>query len=62
MALAALEAVVHVEGRSGKRQIAFAEFHRLPQDAPQRDNQLAVDELVVAIELPPRPSPTITVI
>jgi len=53
VALAALEAVVHVEGRSGKRQIAFAEFHRLPQDAPQRDNQLAVDELVVAIELPP---------
>lgn len=53
VALAALEAVVHVEGRSGKRQIAFAEFHRLPQDAPQRDNQLADDELVVAIELPP---------
>lgn len=53
VALAALEAVVHVEGRAGKRRIEFADFHRLPGDAPQRDNQLADDELVTAIELPP---------
>jgi len=53
VALAALEAVVHVQGRTGKRQIPFADFHRLPQDTPERDNQLAIDELVTAIELPP---------
>ncbi|WP_285425004.1 xanthine dehydrogenase family protein subunit M [Pseudomonas sp. efr-133-TYG-103a] len=53
VALAALEAVVHVEGRAGKRTIEFADFHRLPEDAPQRDNQLADDELITAIELPP---------
>jgi xanthine dehydrogenase YagS FAD-binding subunit len=52
VALAALQAVVHVEGRSGKRRIEFADFHRLPGDAPQRDNQLGDDELVTAIELP----------
>ena len=53
VALAALEAVVHVKGPSGERQIPFADFHRLPEDTPERDNQLAVDELVTGIELPP---------
>ncbi|MEE5128849.1 xanthine dehydrogenase family protein subunit M [Pseudomonas alliivorans] len=52
VAMAALEAVVHVEGRAGRRAIEFADFHRLPGDAPQRDNQLADDELITAIELP----------
>ena len=52
VALAALEAVVHVLGRGGARTIEFADFHRLPGDAPQRDNQLADDELITAIELP----------
>ncbi|MCX2887708.1 MULTISPECIES: FAD binding domain-containing protein [Pseudomonas] len=53
VALAALEAVVHVEGPNGARQIPFADFHRLPHDTPERDNQLAVAELVTSIELPP---------
>jgi xanthine dehydrogenase YagS FAD-binding subunit len=52
VALAALDAVVHVEGRAGKRSIEFADFHRLPGDAPERDNQLADDELITAVELP----------
>ncbi|RMN47237.1 FAD binding domain-containing protein, partial [Pseudomonas syringae group genomosp. 3] len=52
VALAALDAVVHVEGRAGKRTIEFADFHRLPGDEPQRDNLLAADELITAIELP----------
>lgn len=52
VALAALDAVVHVQGRAGQRTIEFADFHRLPGDAPQRDNQLADDELITAVELP----------
>ncbi|WP_460120673.1 FAD binding domain-containing protein [Pseudomonas sp. S2_C03] len=52
VALAALCATVHVQGRSGVRSIEFADFHRLPGDTPERDNQLADDELVTAIELP----------
>jgi xanthine dehydrogenase YagS FAD-binding subunit len=52
VALAALEAVVHVQGRGGARSIEFADFHRLPGEAPERDNQLADDELITAIELP----------
>ncbi|MDB5980122.1 MAG: Periplasmic aromatic aldehyde oxidoreductase, binding subunit YagS [Pseudomonas sp.] len=52
VALAALDAVVHVQGRNGEREIAMADFHRLPGKEPQRDNQLADDELITAIELP----------
>ena len=53
VALAALEAVVHVEGRDGPRAIPFADFHRLPGDTPERDANLRPDEVIVAVELPP---------
>jgi len=54
VALAALEAVVHVTGKNGGRAIPFADFHRLPGDTPHRDTSLQADELVTAIELPAR--------
>src|SRR5262249_55752257 len=54
VALAALEAKVHVTGPRGERAIAFADFHRLPGDTPERDTNLAHDEIVTAVELPPR--------
>jgi xanthine dehydrogenase YagS FAD-binding subunit len=50
--LAVLEAKVHVAGPRGERAIAFADFHRLPGDTPQRDTNLEADELVTSIELP----------
>ncbi len=52
VALAALEAVVIVAGPQGERRIDFADFHRLPGDTPERDNVLADDELILAVELP----------
>jgi xanthine dehydrogenase YagS FAD-binding subunit len=52
VALAALEAKVHVSGPSGERSIALTDFHRLPGDTPQRDSNLASDEIITAIELP----------
>ncbi len=52
VALAALDAKVHVTGRSGERTIAFAEFHRLPGDKPQIDSTLRPDEIITAVELP----------
>jgi xanthine dehydrogenase YagS FAD-binding subunit len=52
VALAALEAKVHVMGPAGVRSIAFAEFHRLPGDTPQQDTNLRRDEIVTAVELP----------
>jgi xanthine dehydrogenase YagS FAD-binding subunit len=54
VALAALEAKVHVAGPSGERAIAFADFHRLPGDTPQRDTNLEPNEIITAIELPAR--------
>jgi xanthine dehydrogenase YagS FAD-binding subunit len=54
VALAMLEAQVHVTGVRGDRVIAFADFHRLPGDTPQRDSNLNPDEIITAIELPPR--------
>jgi xanthine dehydrogenase YagS FAD-binding subunit len=54
VALAALEAKVHVAGPSGERTIAFADFHRLPGDTPERDTNLERNEIVTAVELPPR--------
>ncbi len=51
VALAALSAVVEVEGPQGKRDIPFADFHRLPGDRPESDNTLAQGEMVVAVRL-----------
>lgn len=53
VALAALDAVVKVQDKSGKeRSIAFKDFHRLPGDTPEIDNSLAHGELVTSIEIP----------
>ncbi len=52
VAMAALEAVIVIESRDGKRRIAFEDLHRLPGDDPSQDTTLACDDLIVAIELP----------
>jgi len=52
VALAALEAKVHVAGPAGERTIAFADFHRLPGNTPERDTNLRADEIVTAVALP----------
>lgn len=55
VALAALDAVVHVRSARGERRIPVVDFHRLPGMTPDRDTNLARDELIVAVELPPSP-------
>jgi Aerobic-type carbon monoxide dehydrogenase, middle subunit CoxM/CutM homologs len=52
VALAALDAVVHVIGPSGTRVLLMTEYHRLPGDRPEVDTNLAHDEIVTAVELP----------
>lgn len=52
VALAALEARIHVAGPAGERALAIADFHRLPGDTPQRDTNLDPREIVTAVELP----------
>ncbi|HUI98546.1 MAG TPA: xanthine dehydrogenase family protein subunit M [Xanthobacteraceae bacterium] len=54
VAMALLEATVHVTGPAGDRTIPFADFHRLPGDTPQRDTNLAAGEIITAVELPPQ--------
>jgi xanthine dehydrogenase YagS FAD-binding subunit len=54
VALAALDAKVHVAGPAGQRSIAFPDFHRLPGDTPERDTNLQPSEIVTAVELPAR--------
>ena len=54
VAMATLEAVVHVSGPAGPRAIPLAELHRLPGDTPERDTTLGRGEIITAIELPPR--------
>src|SRR5262249_14078324 len=39
-------------GTHGERSIPFADFHRLPADAPHIDTNLRADEIITAIELP----------
>jgi xanthine dehydrogenase YagS FAD-binding subunit len=54
VALAALDARVLVTGAGGERSLAFGDFHRLPGDTPQLDSNLKPDELITAVELPPK--------
>ncbi|MDP7724973.1 xanthine dehydrogenase family protein subunit M [Mycobacterium sp. TY814] len=55
VALAILDAVVHVESPAETRVIPIGEFFRLPHDDPQHDNSTRPGELITGIELPPSP-------
>ncbi|MCY7349040.1 MAG: xanthine dehydrogenase family protein subunit M [Pyrinomonadaceae bacterium] len=53
IALAALDAVVKVQGADGvERSIMFTDFHRLPENNPEKDTNLNHGDLITAIELP----------
>jgi xanthine dehydrogenase YagS FAD-binding subunit len=53
VALTALEATVHVQGREGARTLPIPGLHRLPEDEPHRDTMLDPGELITALELAP---------
>ncbi|WP_242138873.1 xanthine dehydrogenase family protein subunit M [Sphingomonas sp. TREG-RG-20F-R18-01] len=55
VALAALDATVHLQGNGGRRTLPFTELHRLPGDTPEFDTVLDHGELITAIELPAMP-------
>jgi xanthine dehydrogenase YagS FAD-binding subunit len=52
VAMAALDATVLIAGRKGQRRLPFIDFHRLPGNTPEIDNNLAKDELILAVEIP----------
>lgn len=55
VALVALDATVLVSGPRGDRRIAFADLHRLPGDAPEKDTTLEAGELITAVDVPDGP-------
>jgi xanthine dehydrogenase YagS FAD-binding subunit len=58
VALAALDAVVHLRGTSGARTVALCDLHRLPEERPDLETVLEPGELITAIGLP---APNLTV-
>jgi xanthine dehydrogenase YagS FAD-binding subunit len=53
VAMAALEAVIHVQGPNGLRTIPIGDFHLLPGDTPHRETVLEPGDLITHVTLPP---------
>ena len=53
VAMAALEATIHVQGPKSSRAVPFGEFHLLPGNTPQRETVLEPGDLVMHVTLPP---------
>ena len=53
VAMAALEATVHVQGPKGARAVPIGEFHLLPGSTPQRETVLEPGDLITHVTLPP---------
>jgi len=53
VALAALEATVHVQGAKGSRAVPIGEFHLLPGNTPHRETVLEPGDLITHVTLPP---------
>ncbi|HEV3080168.1 MAG TPA: xanthine dehydrogenase family protein subunit M [Gemmataceae bacterium] len=53
VAMAVLEATIHVQGAKGSRAIPFADFHLLPGNTPNRETVLEPGDLITHVTLPP---------
>lgn len=53
VALAALEATIHIQGPKGSRAVAFGDFHLLPGETPHRETVLEAGDLITHVTLPP---------
>lgn len=51
VALAALNAVIVIEGDDGERHVSLADFYRLPGDQPQMETDLRAHDVIVAVEI-----------
>jgi len=56
VALAALEATIHIRGTKGERSVPIGDFHLLPGNTPERETVLEPGDLITQVSLPP-PSP-----
>jgi xanthine dehydrogenase YagS FAD-binding subunit len=53
IAMAALEATIHIQGPKGARAVAFGDFHLLPGSTPQRETVLEPGDLITHVTVPP---------
>src|SRR6184192_2208389 len=53
VAMAALEATIHVLGSKGARAVPIGDFHLLPGSTPQRETVLEPGDLITHVTLPP---------
>ena len=53
VAMAALEAVINVQGAKGSRAVPIGDFHLLPGDTPERETVLEPGDLITHVTLPP---------
>ncbi|MDR7155718.1 xanthine dehydrogenase YagS FAD-binding subunit [Sphingobium xenophagum] len=58
VALAALDAVVCLEGADGSRRLPLVDLYRMPEERPDIETALAPDELIIALEIPASPPST----
>jgi xanthine dehydrogenase YagS FAD-binding subunit len=56
VAMAVLEATIHVSGPKGQRSIPIADFYLLPGSTPERETVLEPGDLITHVTLPP-PAP-----
>ncbi|HEV8079349.1 MAG TPA: xanthine dehydrogenase family protein subunit M [Chitinophagaceae bacterium] len=52
IALTALDATVVISSNKGDRRIPFEDFHRIPGNTPEKDNNLLRGEMITSIEVP----------
>ena len=53
VAMAALEATIHVQGPKGIRMVPMGDFHLLPGSTPERETVLEPGDLITHVTLPP---------
>jgi xanthine dehydrogenase YagS FAD-binding subunit len=53
VAMATLEAIIHLQGPNGTRAIPIGDFHLLPGDTPERETVLEPGDLITHVTLPP---------
>ncbi|MEV6227407.1 xanthine dehydrogenase family protein subunit M [Saccharopolyspora shandongensis] len=50
--LVALDAIVHIQGPDGPREVPLTQFYLLPGDTPHLENELRHGELITEVEIP----------
>jgi len=55
VAMVALDAVVHIQGKDGERTVSAGEFHLLPGKTPHRETVVQPGELITYVTVPQSP-------